>query len=249
MLKIRIWGKKEEAMQAVEQIKDRFDLLAVSPPYKDRGESKLVRVYVEADLLPDAAPPQVEPAKPKRTTRKKKTAIQTHFSFDDMHATKTLPKADHVNSVLLHPEEHKTPKYQPKQHTKIRQFCEHFAYDGDKTEKELPIEEDVMINWILGQYDRQIDALLKKNPAQRDKYSAKSEDIQKAADEIAKIAGVVSFPFSIAKKLLWFGSVDEADFMPREWKHTVKAADMDFIKRYKDAVSKYRSEVFDVPMW
>lgn len=253
MVKIRIWGTKEEDYAVVDAIQNQLELLSVSPAYKDRAGT-LCRVYVEADLLPSSASasapqPKAEPAKPTKkrsTTRKKNPDIPTHFSFDDLHVQpKTLPKPDHVSAALLHPEEHKTPKYKPVKHTKIHALDEYgyYAYDGDVTEKELPCKPQVQVDKGLAWFDDRVNKILRKNPACRNQYDASSKDIQAAADEIADLLGVKSFPFSIAKKLLWFGKSD-ADLLPREWKFMLDTKDLDFVKRYEEAVKKYRYEVF-----
>ena len=48
MIKIRLHGLPEEVEQAKEQLKKIFDVNVCSAPYKDRGDSKYVRVYIEA---------------------------------------------------------------------------------------------------------------------------------------------------------------------------------------------------------
>jgi len=48
MMKIRITGLPNEVETAVEQLQKAFRVLAVSPPYPNRG-SQYVRVYLEAE--------------------------------------------------------------------------------------------------------------------------------------------------------------------------------------------------------
>lgn len=50
MVKIRLHGMPEEVEQAIEKLKNFFNLNAISAPYADRGQSKYVRVYVDAEL-------------------------------------------------------------------------------------------------------------------------------------------------------------------------------------------------------
>lgn len=46
-MKIRLWGTRGECAWAAEQMKKAFRVVSVSEPRADRGESSLVRVYVE----------------------------------------------------------------------------------------------------------------------------------------------------------------------------------------------------------
>ena len=48
MIKIRLHGTSKEVQKAVEQIEDGFEILEISKPYQDKGESKLVRLYIDA---------------------------------------------------------------------------------------------------------------------------------------------------------------------------------------------------------
>lgn len=48
MVKIRLHGLEEEVTETVEELKKSYDLLSVSKPYLDRGESRYVRVYIDA---------------------------------------------------------------------------------------------------------------------------------------------------------------------------------------------------------
>lgn len=49
MIKIRLHGTEQEVMEAVKSLEPTFKLLSVSTPYKDRGQSEYVRVYVDAE--------------------------------------------------------------------------------------------------------------------------------------------------------------------------------------------------------
>ena len=52
-MKLRLHGTLAEASRRLAGV---FEVVAVSPPYPDRGASVLVRVYVEVRLGPPAAP-------------------------------------------------------------------------------------------------------------------------------------------------------------------------------------------------
>jgi hypothetical protein len=54
-MKIRLTGLPAEIGQAVTVISDSqgFDVIQVDVPYPNRGNSRLVRVYIEAQLHPD----------------------------------------------------------------------------------------------------------------------------------------------------------------------------------------------------
>jgi hypothetical protein len=49
-VKIRIEGTPEEWQQATSQLAEVFDIVSISDPYPNRGQSRLVRVYVEIRL-------------------------------------------------------------------------------------------------------------------------------------------------------------------------------------------------------
>lgn len=46
MIKIRLQGLPEEIERFIEDFKGKYEVLEVSEPYENRGESKFVRVYV-----------------------------------------------------------------------------------------------------------------------------------------------------------------------------------------------------------
>ena len=54
MIKIRLHGTAEEVRHATKEIKERFDVLNVSEPYADRGESVYNRVYIDAETKDNA---------------------------------------------------------------------------------------------------------------------------------------------------------------------------------------------------
>jgi hypothetical protein len=60
-MRLRLHGTPTECDQAARRLAEVFDVAAISPPYPDRGTSRLVRAYLELRL--DPAPPAV-PAGP-----------------------------------------------------------------------------------------------------------------------------------------------------------------------------------------
>lgn len=46
-MKVRVMGPAEQVDRFVAELRDLFDLVEVSRPYPCRGDSQLVRVYVE----------------------------------------------------------------------------------------------------------------------------------------------------------------------------------------------------------
>jgi hypothetical protein len=55
-MNIRLTGLPSDVGQAVTLIRDAkiFDVVQVDGPYPNRGRSRLVRVYIEAQLHPDS---------------------------------------------------------------------------------------------------------------------------------------------------------------------------------------------------
>ena len=55
-MKIRLMGLPAEVGRAVGIICDAkaFDIIQVDGPYPNRGDSRLVRIYLEAQLRPDS---------------------------------------------------------------------------------------------------------------------------------------------------------------------------------------------------
>lgn len=49
-MKIRLHGLLDEVNEGIERLRASFDIVSISKPYKDRGESELFRVYVEVRL-------------------------------------------------------------------------------------------------------------------------------------------------------------------------------------------------------
>ena len=50
MVKIRLNGTLEEIEKAKRSIENTFEVLSVSKPYKDRGNTELWRVYLECEV-------------------------------------------------------------------------------------------------------------------------------------------------------------------------------------------------------
>ena len=51
-MKLRLHGTRQEVAEATRRRGQVLDVVAVSPPYLDRGTSVLVRVYLEVRLPP-----------------------------------------------------------------------------------------------------------------------------------------------------------------------------------------------------
>lgn len=49
-MKMRVMGTLDELNHARELLNDVFEVLEVSQPFRNRGDSKLYRMYVEAAL-------------------------------------------------------------------------------------------------------------------------------------------------------------------------------------------------------
>jgi hypothetical protein len=67
-VKVRLWGTPAEVDQATRRLVEVLDVVAVSGPYPDRGQSVLVRVYLE--VRPDPAPPAPSAPPPSRPARR-----------------------------------------------------------------------------------------------------------------------------------------------------------------------------------
>ena len=50
-MKIRLHGKLEDMNLVIKTIKEGFNVITCAGPYFDRGDSKLCRFYLEAELL------------------------------------------------------------------------------------------------------------------------------------------------------------------------------------------------------
>ena len=51
MIKIRLHGLLDELNELVEDMKKKYEVLQVSEPYKDRGDSAFYRIYVTIKSL------------------------------------------------------------------------------------------------------------------------------------------------------------------------------------------------------
>jgi hypothetical protein len=61
-MKLRLWGTPAEVDQTTRRLVEVLDVVAVSGPYPDRGQSVLVRVYLE--VRPGPTPSDPPPARP-----------------------------------------------------------------------------------------------------------------------------------------------------------------------------------------
>ena len=55
-IRIRLWGLRNECETAAQRIAAVLPVVSVSEPRADRGQSSLVRVYIEARLPDDTGP-------------------------------------------------------------------------------------------------------------------------------------------------------------------------------------------------
>jgi hypothetical protein len=73
-VKIRLVGTLEECLDAQERLTRVFEIVEISRPYPSRGQSRLVRVYVELRLDPERPPPtpaaRPEPRRQRVTLRR-----------------------------------------------------------------------------------------------------------------------------------------------------------------------------------
>jgi hypothetical protein len=65
-MKLRLHGTREEVAEATRRLLQVLDVVAVSPPYPDRGASVLVRVYLEVRLDVSASGAPAGPTPPRR---------------------------------------------------------------------------------------------------------------------------------------------------------------------------------------
>jgi hypothetical protein len=54
-MKIRLHGTEDECREVTERLREALNVVSVSAPYPDRGESLLVRVYIETRPSPAPA--------------------------------------------------------------------------------------------------------------------------------------------------------------------------------------------------
>jgi hypothetical protein len=71
-VKVRLHGARDEVAEATRRLVQVFDVVAISEPYRDRGASLLVRVYLEVRLDPTgpANPAPAGPGEPARRARR-----------------------------------------------------------------------------------------------------------------------------------------------------------------------------------
>jgi len=68
MMKIRLEGTPQECEQAAPLLGEVLDVVSVSDPYPNRGQSRLVRVYVEVRLGRERQVDRDDAAAPPRAT-------------------------------------------------------------------------------------------------------------------------------------------------------------------------------------
>jgi hypothetical protein len=69
-MKVRLHGTPGEVAEATRRLVEVFDVVAVSDPYRDRGASVLIRVYLEIRLDPASLTPSAGPGRPARRSRR-----------------------------------------------------------------------------------------------------------------------------------------------------------------------------------
>jgi len=74
-VKVRLHGTRAEVDQATRRLVEVFEVVAVSEPYRDRGASVLVRVYLEVRLHPATASDPASPMSPGRPARPSRRAL------------------------------------------------------------------------------------------------------------------------------------------------------------------------------
>lgn len=70
MIKIRLWGTRDELAEALPVLRDAYDIRSESEICADRGQSKLYRLYIEADIKPLPGP--TVPSKRRRSPNRKR---------------------------------------------------------------------------------------------------------------------------------------------------------------------------------
>jgi hypothetical protein len=73
-VKVRLHGARDEVAEATRRLVQVFDVVAISEPYRDRGASLLVRVYLEVRLDP-TGPANPAPAGPGEPVRRARRAL------------------------------------------------------------------------------------------------------------------------------------------------------------------------------
>ncbi len=69
-MRVRLHGTPGEVAEATRRLVQVLDIVAVSGPYPDRGQSALVRVYLEVRLHPTSPTPSAGPGQPARRSRR-----------------------------------------------------------------------------------------------------------------------------------------------------------------------------------
>jgi hypothetical protein len=73
-VKVRLHGTHQEVAEATRRLVEVLDVVAVSEPYRDRGASLLVRVYLDVRLDP-TGPTNPAPAGPGEPARRARRAL------------------------------------------------------------------------------------------------------------------------------------------------------------------------------
>ncbi len=68
-MKLRLHGTRDEVTEATRRLVEVFEVVAVGPPYPDRGASVLVRVYLEVRLDSTTPTPPRSAASPAGQSR------------------------------------------------------------------------------------------------------------------------------------------------------------------------------------
>jgi len=69
-VRIRLEGTREECQQAAPLLAHVVNVVSVSQPYPNRGQGRLVRVYLEVRLDPECAAAPPAPERPRATIRR-----------------------------------------------------------------------------------------------------------------------------------------------------------------------------------
>jgi hypothetical protein len=69
-MKLRLHGTPGEVAEATRRLVEILNVVSVSAPYRDRGASVLVRVYLEVLIDPASAATPPGPGRPARRSRR-----------------------------------------------------------------------------------------------------------------------------------------------------------------------------------
>jgi hypothetical protein len=74
-MKLRLHGTRQEVAEATRRLLEVLDVVAISPPYPDRGASLLVRVYLEVRLHDPGTGSPARPTPPRRRAGRPRGAL------------------------------------------------------------------------------------------------------------------------------------------------------------------------------